>query len=235
MIKKQLGLLAGSVILASSVNAAIALDATNAVAVFNTAGAGSYYQLVPGATGDSLIAGIEFSMDISAATAALGGSIDSFALLAYGPNDCNGTIDGNECYNYTEFQYIETYNGLIYTGDTAMATTNIAANIETLNIVFYLSNAVMGLNGEGSLGDADGSFVLSKYLSTNQTNLVFNQQVGGEGYYPPTADSTNAQLLTGSIFIEGGSLQFNQVPIPTTAWLFGSALAGLLVARRQQK
>ncbi len=161
MIKKQLGLLAGSVLVASSANAAVSLGG-DAVAVFNTAGAGSYYQLVPGATGDSLIAGIEFSMDISAATAALGGSIDSFALLAYGPNDCNGTIDGNECYNYTEFQYIETYNGLIYTGDTAMATTNAAANYETLNIDGYLSNAVMGLNGEGSLGDADGSFVLSR-------------------------------------------------------------------------
>ena len=42
MIKKQLGLLAGSVMVASSANAAIGLDTTNAVAVFNTAGAGSY-------------------------------------------------------------------------------------------------------------------------------------------------------------------------------------------------
>ena len=234
MIKKQLGLLAGSVLVASSANAAITLDG-NALAVFNTAGAGSYYQLIPGVTGDSLIAGIEFSMDISAATAALGGSIDSFALLAYGPNVCDGTIAQAECYNYTEFTYVETDNGLIYTGDTAMATTNVAAYLENLNIDAYLSNAVMGLNGEGSLGDADGSFGLSKYLSTNQANLVFNQQVGGDGYYPLPVDSTNAQLLTGSIFIEGDSLQFNQVPIPTTAWLFGSALAGLLVARRKNK
>ncbi|MDB4453187.1 hypothetical protein N9145_03290 [bacterium] len=39
MIKKQLGLLAGSVMVASSANAAITLYG-NAVAVFNTSGAG---------------------------------------------------------------------------------------------------------------------------------------------------------------------------------------------------
>ena len=50
MIKKQLGLLAGSVILASSANAAITLDG-NSLAVFNTAGAGTYLQLIPGSTG----------------------------------------------------------------------------------------------------------------------------------------------------------------------------------------
>ncbi|MDB4453188.1 VPLPA-CTERM sorting domain-containing protein [bacterium] len=172
-------------------------------------------------------------MDISAATAALGGSIDSFALFALGPNDCNSTSGG--CYNYTEFTYIDSYGGLIYTGDTAMATTNSAADNEVYTINSYLSNAFMGLNGEGSLGDADGYSFFSKYLSTSQTNLVFNQQVGGDGYFHLTVDSTNAQLLTGSIFIEGDSLQFNQVPIPATAWLFGSALAGLLVARRKNK
>ena len=55
MIKKQLGLLAGSVMVASSANAAITLDG-NTLAVFNTAGAGSYYQLVAGSTGDTLAA-----------------------------------------------------------------------------------------------------------------------------------------------------------------------------------
>ena len=70
MIKKKLGLLAGSVLVASSANAAITLDG-NTVAVFSTAGAGSYYQLVPGSTGDSLEAGTGFSVDVSAAAAAL--------------------------------------------------------------------------------------------------------------------------------------------------------------------
>ena len=53
MIKKQLGLLAGSVMMAASSDAAINLD-ENTLVVFNTAGAGSYYQLVPGSTGDLL-------------------------------------------------------------------------------------------------------------------------------------------------------------------------------------
>ena len=53
MIKKQLGLLAGSVMMAATSSAAITLDG-NTLAVFNTEGAGSYYQLVAGSTGDTL-------------------------------------------------------------------------------------------------------------------------------------------------------------------------------------
>ena len=56
MIKKQLGLLAGSVMVAATSNAAITLDG-NTLAVFNTVGAGSYYQLVAGSTGDLLASG----------------------------------------------------------------------------------------------------------------------------------------------------------------------------------
>ena len=98
MIKKQLGLLAGSVLVASSANAAVSLGG-DAVAVFNTAGAGSYYQILTGVDGDTLEAGAGFSVDVSAATAALGGSIDSFALFAINSNEFSAASFPG--YNYT--------------------------------------------------------------------------------------------------------------------------------------
>ena len=63
MIKKQLGLLAGSVMMAAGSDAAITLGGDTLV-VFNTAGAGSYYQLVGGSTGDSLVEGESFDVDV---------------------------------------------------------------------------------------------------------------------------------------------------------------------------
>jgi len=233
MIKKQLGLLAGSVLVASSANAAITLDG-NALAVFNTAGAGSYYQRVTGSTGDSLVAGTGFSIDISAATAALGGTIDSFAMFALNsPEFSAASYPG---YNYTEFLYVSEGGGLVYAGDTATSTTNLAAVNEIFGINAFLAYANLGLNGEGSLGDFDSIAYVAKYLDfgvasgghlyggnfsstalgdyPNGTTFVFNEQT--------LTGATNAQII-------------GTIPIPTTAWLFGSALAGLLVARRKNK
>jgi hypothetical protein len=219
MIKKQLGLLAGSVLVASSANAAITLDG-NTVAVFNTAGVGSFYQLVPGSTGDSLEAGSGFSVDLSAATAALGGTIDSFAMFALNsPEFSPSTAPG---YNYTEFLYVSEGGGLVYAGDTATSTTNLVAVNEIFGINAFLAYANLGFNGEGSLGDFDSIAYVAKYLNSGQFSIIFNQQTLG--------GATNAQVISGGPYTFGPP-----IPIPTTAWLFGSALAGLLVAKKKHK
>ncbi len=219
MIKKHLGLLAGSVMVASSANAAITLDG-NAVAVFNTAGAGSYYQLVPGTTGDSLEAGSGFSVDVSAAAAALGGSIDSFAMFALNsPEFSPSTAPG---YNYTEFLYVSEGGGLVYAGDTATSTTNLVAVNEIFGINAFLAYANLGFNGEGSLGDFDSIAYVAKYLNSGQFSIIFNQQT--------LTGATYAQVISGGPYTFGPP-----IPIPTTAWLFGSALAGLLVAKKKHK
>jgi hypothetical protein len=226
MIKKQLGLLAGSVMLASSANAAITLDG-NTLAVFNTAGAGSYYQLVAGSTGDTLAARQPFSVDISAAAAALGGSIDSLAVFALASTQCSSAI--YPCYNYTEFLYVSEGGGLVYAGDTATSTTNLAAVNEIFGINAFLAYANLGFNGEGTLGDFDSNAQVAGYLNSGSSvdingsnmsahgaSVIFNQQT--------LTGATNAQLIT-----------LTSLPIPTTAWLFGSALAGLLVAKKKHK
>jgi len=219
MIKKQLGLLAGSVMLASSANAAITLDG-NTLAVFNTAGAGSYYQLVAGSTGDTLAARQPFSVDISAAAAALGGSIDSLAVFALASTQCSSAI--YPCYNYTEFLYVSEGGGLVYAGDTATSTTNLVAVNEIFGINAFLAYANLGFNGEGSLGDFDSIAYVAKYLNSGQFSIIFNQQT--------LTGATYAQVISGGPYTFGPP-----IPIPTTAWLFGSALAGLLVAKKKHK
>ena len=235
MIKKQLGLLAGSVMVAATSNAAITVDG-NSLAVFSTAGAGSYYQLVAGSTGDLLASGTGFSVDISAAASALGGTIDSFALFAINSSELTTTAGTAPGYNYTEFQYVSEGGGLVYAGDTATSTTNLAAGnaINTVNAI--LSNANLGFNGEGTLGDFDSFAQVAFYLNSGVTSVIFNEQT-------TTSDATNAQLITLSsptstvdgVGIEGSNLvATSAVPVPAAAWLFGSALLGLGVVRRKK-
>ena len=173
MIKKQLGLLAGSVLVASSANAAITLDG-NALAVFHTAGAGSYYKLIPGSTGDSLEAGTGFSVDVTAAAAALGGTIDSFALFAINSNEFSASSFPG--YNYTEGLYVSEGGGLVYAGDTATSTSNLAALNVVTNLQSFFGNADLGLNGEGTFGDFDSYALNLSFLNTGVTSLIFNQQ-----------------------------------------------------------
>ena len=209
MIKKQLGLLAGSVMVASSANAAIRSDG-NSLAVFNTAGAGSYYQLVPGSTGDFIGSRHGFSVDVSAATAALGGTIDSFALFALNsPEFSAASYPG---YNYTEFLYVSEGGGLVYAGDTATSTTNLTAYNQVLSIQFSLSNASLGFNGEGTLGDFYSNAQVAGYLNSGQFSIIFNQQT--------LTGATNAQLLPGTISLSGSTLTYSGLgpppPSPTS-------------------
>jgi len=221
MIKKQLGLLAGSVMLASTASAAITLGG-DTIAVFNTVGAGSYYQLVSGSNGDSLAAGTGFSIDITAAQAALGGTIDSFTILA--------VAGGTDVYNYSEFLYVSDGGGLVFAADTATSTTNSAAANKIFNVEGFLANANAGLNGEGSLGDFDSNANVADLLESGVSSVVLNTQT--------TGGSTNAVILgaapgfTSSIV--GSDFQVTAVPVPAAAWLFGSALLGLGVVRRKR-
>ena len=234
MIKKQLGLLAGSVMVAATSNAAITLDG-NSLAVFSTAGAGSYYQLVAGSTGDLLASGTGFSVDISTAATALGGTIDSFALFAINSSELTTTAGTAPGYNYTEFQYVSEGGGLVYAGDTATSTTNAAAGTAINQVNAILSNASLGFNGEGTLGDFDSFAQVAFYLNSGVTSVIFNEQT-------TTSDATNASVIglgevAGGVALAGavGFETFGTaVPVPAAAWLFGSALLGLGVVRRKK-
>jgi hypothetical protein len=218
MIKKQLGLLAGSVMVAATSNAAITLG-SDTLAVFNTAGAGSYYQLVTGSTASSLVAGTGFSIDIATATAALGGTVDQFALFAL-------DATGAGTFNYDEAIYVSAGGGLVFAGSSAVDTTNLAANNTINSIQGFLANADLGLNGEGSFGDFDSDANVAGFLNSGLSSLIFNEQQGG-GFL------TDAQEIGAPVGVAGATFA-SAVPVPAAAWLFGSALLGLGVVRRKK-
>ena len=199
MIKKQLGLLAGSVMVAATSNAAITLG-SDTLAVFNTAGAGSYYQLVTGSTAAGLVAGTGFSVDISTAASSLGGTIDSFALFAL-------DATGAGTFNYDEAIYVSAGGGLVFAGGSATSTTNGNAQNAIVNIQSFLNNANLGYNGEGTTGDADGNGFAAQYLVSNANgSIVFNEQT--------LTHSTNAQLLPGTISLSGSTLTYSGLGRP---------------------
>ena len=246
MIKKQLGLLAGSVMIAATSNAAITLG-SNTLAVFNTVGAGSYYQLIGGSSASSLIGGIGFSIDISTAAAALGGTWDSFALLALKEGQCTPTL--SPCYNYSEYLYVSEGGGLVYTTESPTPMTNVAATNQISYLQSILAGASLGFNAEGSFGDFDSYAYAAGFLHSRgtwpDTSSLF---LVGEGWFDDASEYIhyplffNQQTLTDSTNLcpllsanTSSCLAASPIPIPTTAWLFGSALAGLLVARGKNK
>ena len=249
MIKKQLGLLAGSVMIAATSNAAITLG-SNTLAVFNTVGAGSYYQLI-GGSASSLIGGAGFSIDITTAASALGGTWDSFALLALKEGQCTQTQTPyiTPCYNYSEYLYVSEGGGLVYTTESPTPMTNVAATNQISYLQSILAGASLGFNAEGSFGDFDSYAYAAGFLHSRgtwpDTSSLF---LVGEGWFDDASEYIhyplffNQQTLTDSTNLcpllstnTSSCLAATPIPIPAAAWLFGSALAGLLVARRNNK
>jgi hypothetical protein len=224
MIKKKLGLLAGSVMVATSANAAIDLGTEGALAIFNTAGAGTFIQAL-GVSGTDLSTGTAFSIDVAAASAALGGTIDSFAVLGLADATCTGL----GCYNYSETLYVSGGGGLVYTAGAAASTTNLAAFNAVNAIQSYLDVASFGLNNEGTAGDADGNGFANTYLTSGTASLGFNVQNAGASSSSTYGTVGEDAAITGSTFSNAAA-----VPVPAAAWLFGSALLGLGVVRRKK-
>ena len=67
-----------------------------------------------------------------------------------------------------------------------------------------------------------------------ETNGADNTSLTTCEYFSSTNSIAGIYMASGTGFSTVESLSFNAIPIPATAWLFGSALAGLLVARRKQ-
>lgn len=231
-MKKQLGILAGSMIAATGANALVV--GGDVLAVFNTAGAGSFYQVVD--TSASLVSGDGFSVDVSAAAAALGGSIDTFALIGLVEGDGTGAfVNGaGETFNYDEGVYVENNGGLLTAGSVAdaAATDNTNAGNRIFAIEAFLATANLGLNGEGSAGDFDSNANVASLLTSGATTVVLNaQQEVGESTAPVTIALTGQDL---ALTLEGSTFSAaSAIPVPAAAWLFGSALLGLGVVRRK--
>lgn len=236
IMKRKFGTLAGSILIVANANALVLGDSV--IAVFNTMGNGSYYQVL-GSTSD-LLAGIGFQQDVSAAQAVLGGTIEEFALIALAPDDGSifSPFPGHlGTYNYDEMIYVDNNGGLITTSnvDAANASSNTDAIQFIEQLTAFLQNASLGYNPDGSLGDFDSNFNVANLLTTSPSTVALNaQQATGTTTIPKSLEITSP-IGSGSLVLDNISASFSltAVPVPTAAWLFGSALVGFGFIRRK--
>ena len=126
----------------------------------------------------------------------------------------------------------------------------------------FISSGELGHMFYTNLGNAAGTSILNNVNftdpNTGLSSSFLNVQVVGENsaaywyeeLYGPTTNQVyawgfntiegltsgpNYNLSLYAWVVHDGDIGAAVVPIPTTAWLFGSALAGLLVARRKNK
>jgi len=240
MIKKQLGVLAGSVLLASGAQSAIVSN--NVLAVFVGTGDGTYI-VDTGVTASDFAGGTGFTLDVSAAVAGLGGAIDSYALFGFVDLD-----PGTEtAYNYDSGSYVDVGAGLVYASSAPSALGQLSLTNSVAALQAYLDEANFGLNNDGTLADADANTnidlnalnVLAGAAGTRQVWTQVNTFTGANGdlqqvtLTTPTSALEDVNLI-GSDFtahaLGGGPV----IPVPAAAWLFGSALVGLGVVRRKK-
>ena len=153
MLKKSLSVLSGSLILASISQATYAIPFSpgdNAVLVFTTTGQGTFLQNTGVSADDIVREGKGFSINYLAAEAALGGTIEFFALL--------GRTSQTEpsIYNYSEFIYVDPGAGILLAGTgTGTALRNLTLQSTTAVLQRLLHIQEYGYQPEGALGDVN--------------------------------------------------------------------------------
>ncbi len=173
MIKKNLGLLAGSILLASGVNAATVNPAVLGAADEPSSTTGSDMLLLlvdsttsntlvynAGITADTLAAGgnVAFSVDLTSNANYAGFNADGYALF--------GITSGSTAYSTIFETYADTGIGLVY---ATSAATSIPAGSDTLRPSLNEVNAYIDL--------ANGNDILSAVDSFN--NKIISTQFGG--------------------------------------------------------
>lgn len=189
--------------------------------------------------------GVGFWVDATAAEAALGGTIEQYGM--FGVVDLEGARlpSQSKAYNYDSSSYVSPDSGIVYS--SALDAGRINQSILDFNIQLlgnFFDAAEFGLNFEGTAGDADNSVAVAATglgnLLTDADKLmsIFFNRNNASGalteeemvlIITPVSSS-----VTSEITLENGILSVKAMPIPASAWLFGSALIGLCGARHSK-
>lgn len=180
-------------------------------------------------------------------------------VLAYESTD-NTTANARNLNGDGEFTYIDADTHFWLDDGSANPLTNAANHLARCDDIANNCNPIdtpdFKLNDLGTdFGASDGSihkrdpayevtlaagnylFVMADYRLTeteaaagiNGTDTIRNTVVGGHGDYRVTFSGDNL-----SFSLSGNSIVVSQVPVPATAWLFGSAIIGMIgIGRRK--
>lgn len=230
-MKKQLSILAGSVLLASSANAA--LTDTDSAAVLVLVGANGSFAYDTGLTSGQLAGGQGFSLDVSAGLGSVG-ALSGYAL--FGTLACDDpACAGTNGYADAGLGFVAASNAGVSIGSGDVSSTLQAID----NYINFLAGGGFGAQANGTFGDADTQAALvNNGLIVNGVNQLFtstesdtNNDLSPSGPIP-IVDPGGA--LEG-VYLDGNTFNVTNaaIPVPAAAWLFGSALVGLGVVRRK--
>lgn len=242
MLKKSIGLLAASILTASTHAALDAGDITrssSAVLVL-TSSTGSYV-IDTGITGVDLASGTELTIDLSAASSALG-TIEGYTL--FGTLPCTF---GEACSSFT-LGYSDPGLGAIYAQTSLIHPSDLLnafafSDIDNPDYRFanqYI-NAAFSEGFKGSISGAhltnfevdsiNGTRIGAQYIVSANTvaNIFTTREVKWFEFSNETVLKNDQPLIAG---IEGNNFYVKSVPTPAAAWLFGSALAGISVLNK---
>lgn len=144
---------------------------------------------------------------------------------AYAINDNSVVVGGSRIAPRVADRHAFLYDGSMHDLGTLGGTNSEAYDVNNLGFVVGQSKNSNG-EAEAFLYDGTGMFSLNSLLTSNPDDIdLFDaQEINDSGQIVATASIrgvSHAFLLTPT------------VPVPATAWLFGSSLAGLITMRRK--
>ena len=249
MIKKQLGVLAAAVAVASSAQAAFD---TNAVLFAYDSSNDDTYFVDLGVTADALIGGA--SVDIASSQTGLGSWLSTRSGISW---SVIGTVnDTTAVGGPPALGKSLVNNGIVSSSSTGSAVASTGSTMQQQQATLNNWLSLVEANSTGSSFAASGLDDWSANSSINNggfDNSLIGLNSASALYYTQADPSSGASMsdvvVTNQVGTAGtpaqsaaslssdGSFAVNldttAVPVPAAAWLFGSALAGLFVARRK--
>ena len=247
MIKKQLGVLAAAVVAASSAQAAFD---TNAVLFAYDSSTDDTYFVDLGVTADALNG--EASVEITDTGLASWLSTHAGAQWSViGTVNDTTAVGGPPAAGKSLVN-----NGIVSSSSTGSAVASTGSTMQQQQATLNTWLSLVEANSTGSSFAASGLDVWSANSSINNggfNNSLIGLDSASALFYTQADPSTGASLsdavVTNQVGTAGtgaqsaallgsdGSFSANVsatvVPVPAAAWLFGSALAGLVIARRK--
>lgn len=268
MIQKRIPMLFASILATTTTQAAfvpgdtsIGTDSSVVLSFYDNTSiiSGGAYHYDAGISTADLIAGVGFSINISAATAALGGTPTGFSLF--------GTrTSGAASYSYALFDYVDPNLGIIYAGSAPIGLpsgNDVLTQSNTLNngISFLPSTASQTFQAAGTLpafvplipfntisslgsqavtlffeqSDPTNGRLSNPLITTSLPSIVFSSCVGincpSTSNSLITLDNNTFTLNSSPTSYDSSVVTISSVPLPNSIWLFASGLLGLLCSR----
>ena len=256
MIKKQLGVLAAAVALASSANAAF--DTGAAVLYAWDSDSNNSYFVDLGVTGQALVDGSTVNTTDSGLGSFLTSNPNATWSVISTINDTDKVANSNNLPSFLAGGLSLINSGIVgtsLTGSPVGTTGGVNASQQSIlnawMAVIQTSAAgsssfgVDGTDPAAADGSRNGTGLNASMISVGTTSALFYAQANTSDGVTLATGATEVSQLGGSgsgaiiadfadLTASGNFTAVSAVPVPAAAWLFGSALAGLVVARRRK-